>query len=61
MTEKQTQPKPEIKQFNLICIGDQISTSGNMTLNEVADTLVTLAYGQGVQEGKKKEEEKKED
>jgi len=51
----------EIKHFSLIISGEQITTTGNMTLNEVADTLVTLAYGQGVQDGKKKEEEKKED
>jgi len=61
MTEKQTQPKPEIKHFSLIISGEQITTTGNMTLNEVAGALVTLAYGQGVQDGKKKEEEKKED
>lgn len=42
--------KQEIKQFNLILVGDTMSTSGNMTLNEVASALVTLAYGQGMQD-----------
>ena len=51
----------EIKHFSLIISGEQITTTGNMTLNDVASALVTLAYGQGVQDGKKKEEEKKED
>lgn len=48
--------KTEIKQFSLIIVGDQMSTSGNMTLNEVASALITLAHGQGVQDGEKKTE-----
>jgi len=39
-----------IKQFTLVIVGDQISTTGNMNLNEVASTLITLAYGQGQQD-----------
>lgn len=41
----------ELKQFNLVLAGDQISTSGNMTLNEVADALIKLAYAQGRTDG----------
>lgn len=40
----------EIKQFTLIVVDDQISTTGNMSLQEVASILVTLAYGQGQQD-----------
>jgi len=42
----------DIKQFTLVQMGDQISTSGNMTLNEVANALITLAYYQGQQDEK---------
>ena len=45
--------KPQIKHFNLIISGDQITTSGNMPLNEAASALITLAYGQGKQDGLK--------
>lgn len=45
----------EIKHFNLIISGEQMTTTGNMTLNEVADALVTLAYGKGRQDGGQKE------
>ena len=41
-----------LKQFNLVLAGDQISTSGNMTLNEVASALVTLAHAQGLNDGR---------
>ena len=48
----------EIKQFTLIIAKDDagkdtLSTSGNMTLNDVANALITLAYSQGQQDGKK--------
>ena len=47
----------EIKQFTLIIAkddagNDTLSTSGNMTLNDVANALITLAYSQGQQDGK---------
>jgi hypothetical protein len=45
----------ELKQFNLVVAGDQMSTSGNMTLNEVASALITLAHAQGIQDGAKPE------
>ena len=51
----------EIKHFNLIKSGEQITTTGNMTLNEVAGALVTLAYGQGKQDGQKEITNIKED
>ena len=48
----------EIKQFTLIIAkddagNDTLSTSGNMTLNDVANALITLAYSQGQRDGKK--------
>ena len=51
----------ELKQFNLIIAKsddgkDQMSTSGNMTLNEVASALITLAHAQGMQDGAKAEQ-----
>ena len=58
MTEKE---KPQIKHFNLIISGGQMTTTGNMTLNEVAGALVTLAYGQGKQDGQKEITNIKED
>ena len=47
----------EIKQFTLIIAkddagNDTLSTSGNMTLNDVANALITLAYSQGQQDEK---------
>ena len=47
----------EIKQFTLIIAkddagNDTLSTSGNMTINDVANALITLAYSQGQQDGK---------
>jgi len=53
----------EIKQFTLIIAkddagNDTLSTSGNMTLNDVANALITLAYLQGQQDGKKDGAEK---
>jgi hypothetical protein len=50
-----------IKHFNLIISGGQITTTGNMSLNEVASALVTLAYGQGRQDGQKEITNIKED
>ena len=43
--------KPQIKHFNLIVSGDQIQTSGNMSLNEVASALIDLAANAGIQRG----------
>jgi len=57
MTEKMT----EIKHFNLIISGEQMTTTGNMSLNDVASALVTLAYGQGRQDGQKEITNIKED
>jgi hypothetical protein len=54
MTDKK-QPQTEIKHFNLIISGEQMTTTGNMALNEVASALVTLAYWQGRQDGGQKE------
>jgi len=53
----------EIKQFNLIIAkddagNDTLSTSGNMTLNDVANALITLAYSQGKQDEKQTGAEK---
>ena len=42
-----------IKHFNLIISGEQMTTTGNMRLNEVASALVTLAYGKGKQDEQK--------
>ena len=42
-----------IKHFNLIISGEQMTTTGNMNLNEVASALVSLAYGKGKQDGQK--------
>ena len=52
MTDKK-QPQTEIKHFNLIISGEQMTTTGNMRLNEVASALVTLAYGKGKQDEQK--------
>jgi len=46
----------EIKQFTLILVDNQISTSGNMTINEVASVVVTLAYEQGKRDGERKKD-----
>ena len=51
----------EIKHFNLIISGGQMTTTGNMALNEVASALVTLAYGKGKQDGQKEITNIKED
>ena len=51
----------EIKHFNLIKSGEQMTTTGNMSLNEVASALVTLAYGQGRQDEQKEITNIKED
>ena len=53
----------EIKQFTLIIAkddagNDTMSTSGNMTLNDVANALITLAYSQGKQDEKQTGAEK---
>jgi hypothetical protein len=53
----------EIKQFTLIIAkddagNDTLSTSGNMTLNDVANALITLAYSQGKQDEKQTGAEK---
>ena len=53
----------EIKQFTLIIAKDDagkdtLSTSGNMTLNDVANALITLAYSQGKQDEKQTGAEK---
>jgi len=53
----------EIKQFTLIIAkddagNDTLSTSGNMTLNDVANALITLAYSQGQQDEKQTGAEK---
>jgi hypothetical protein len=53
MTDKKQPQQAEIKHFNLIISGEQMTTSGNMSLNEVASALVTLAYGKGKQDGQK--------
>ncbi len=45
----------EIKQLTLVMVDDQISITGNMTLQEAASALVTLAYGQGQQDAMKNE------
>ena len=50
-----------IKHFNLIISGGQMTTTGNMTLNEVAGALVTLVYGQGRQDEQKEITNIKED
>ena len=51
----------EIKQFTLIIAkddagNDTLSTSGNMTVNEVASALITLAATAGYNQAKKEEE-----
>ena len=46
----------QIKQFCLSQIGDQLTTSGNMTVNEVASALITLAATAGYNQAKKEEE-----
>jgi len=51
----------EIKQFTLIIAKDDagkdtLSTSGNMTVNEVASALITLAATAGYNQAKKEEE-----
>ncbi|MDD2625936.1 MAG: hypothetical protein PHI87_00085 [Candidatus Methanomethylophilus sp.] len=46
----------QIKQFCLSQIGDQLTTSGNMTINEVASALITLAATAGYNQAKKEEE-----
>ena len=53
----------EIKQFTLIIAkddagNDTLSTSGNMTLNDVANALITLAYSQGKKDEKQTGAEK---
>lgn len=48
----------QIKQFTISMVGEQITTSGNMTLNEVANALITLAYFQGKQDEKQTGAEK---
>ena len=48
----------QIKHFTVSMMGEQMSTSGNMTLNDVANALITLAYSQGLQDGKKDGAEK---
>lgn len=57
--KKQPQAQPEIKHFNLIVLGDKKTMSGNMTLNEVAAELVTIAMNAGYNQAKseKKEED----
>jgi len=37
-------------------VGEQMTTSGNMTVNEVASALITLAATAGYNQAKKEEE-----
>ena len=37
-------------------VGEQMTTSGNMTINEVASALITLAATAGYNQAKKEEE-----
>jgi hypothetical protein len=57
MTDKKQPQQAEIKYFNLIISGEQITTSGNMTLNEVAAALITLAANAGYNQAQKEKEE----
>ena len=46
----------QIKHFCLSMVGEQMTTSGDMTINEVASALITLAATAGYNQAKKEEE-----